>query len=187
MTDIKLAAHGTSTADRSGDWRDQAVCLGKDPELWFPIGNTGPAILQIETAKAWCRTCPVMSTCLRWALDTGQDAGVWGGLSEDERRALKRRNARERARGFARPQTVREPRGGFVPAEPTREIIAAALAREWTLKAVADAIGVRYQTCADILKRRTESVTGATARKVADADLSGPPPVPAETQTAGRC
>ena len=38
-----------------------------------------------------------MDTCLRWALDTGQDAGVWGGLSEDERRALKRRNARARA------------------------------------------------------------------------------------------
>ena len=40
----------------------------------------------------------VVDECLRWALETGQDAGVWGGLSEDERRALKRRNARLRAR-----------------------------------------------------------------------------------------
>jgi WhiB family redox-sensing transcriptional regulator len=80
------------------DWRHRAVCRDEDPELFFPIGNTGPALMQIEEAKAVCRRCPVMSECLAWALESGQDAGVWGGLSEDERRALKRRNARARAR-----------------------------------------------------------------------------------------
>jgi WhiB family transcriptional regulator, redox-sensing transcriptional regulator len=78
------------------DWRHEAACLDEDPELFFPIGNVGLAVLQIEDAKAVCRRCEVVETCLRWALDTGQDAGVWGGLSEDERRALKRRNARMR-------------------------------------------------------------------------------------------
>ena len=82
--------------DHLMDWRHRAACLDEDPELFFPIGNTGPALLQIEEAKAVCRRCEVMDTCLRWALDSGQDAGVWGGLSEDERRALKRRNARAR-------------------------------------------------------------------------------------------
>ncbi|GAB3434670.1 hypothetical protein GCM10027517_03000 [Phycicoccus ginsengisoli] len=81
------------------DWRDRAACLDEDPELFFPIGNTGPAILQIEEAKAVCRRCEVIDTCLKWALESGQDAGVWGGLSEDERRALKRRNARARRAG----------------------------------------------------------------------------------------
>jgi WhiB family transcriptional regulator, redox-sensing transcriptional regulator len=81
------------------DWRDRAACLEADPELFFPIGNTGPAIMQIEEAKAVCRTCPVIDTCLKWALEIGQDAGVWGGLSGDERRALKRRNARARRAG----------------------------------------------------------------------------------------
>jgi WhiB family redox-sensing transcriptional regulator len=81
------------------DWRHRAACLDEDPELFFPIGNTGPALLQIEEAKAVCRRCDVLDTCLRWALETGQDAGVWGGLSEDERRALKRRNARARRAG----------------------------------------------------------------------------------------
>lgn len=81
------------------DWRHQAACLDEDPELFFPVGNTGPALLQIEEAKAVCRGCDVVDTCLRWALDTGQDTGVWGGLSEDERRALKRRNARARRAG----------------------------------------------------------------------------------------
>ena len=76
----------------------RAAC-NEDPELFFPIGNTGPALLQIEEAKAVCRRrCPVMDQCLRWAMDTGQDAGVWGGMSEDERRAMKRRAARKRAK-----------------------------------------------------------------------------------------
>ena len=83
------------------DWRHEAACRDEDPELFFPIGNTGPALVQIEEAKAVCRRCSVVDECLRWALETGQDAGVWGGLSEDERRALKRRNARMRARSSA--------------------------------------------------------------------------------------
>jgi WhiB family redox-sensing transcriptional regulator len=81
------------------DWRHQASCREEDPELFFPIGNTGPALLQIEEAKAICnRRCPVTEQCLRWALETGQHDGVWGGFSEDERRALKRRAARNRTR-----------------------------------------------------------------------------------------
>lgn len=78
------------------DWRDQAACLTVDPELFFPVGNTGPALAQIEEAKAVCATCSVLEICLKWALDNNQDAGVWGGTSEDERRSLKRRNARQR-------------------------------------------------------------------------------------------
>ena len=76
------------------DWRDQAACLTVDPELFFPVGNTGPALAQIEEAKAVCATCQVVDICLKWALDNNQDAGVWGGTSEDGRRSLKRRNAR---------------------------------------------------------------------------------------------
>lgn len=78
------------------DWRDRAACLTEDPELFFPIGNSGPAMAQVEQAKAVCRRCDVTETCLKWALETGQDAGVWGAMSEDERRSLKRRNARAR-------------------------------------------------------------------------------------------
>lgn len=78
------------------DWRHNAACLTEDPELFFPIGNTGPALVQIEEAKAVCRRCDVVDSCLKWALSSGQEAGVWGGLSEDERRALKRRTARQR-------------------------------------------------------------------------------------------
>jgi WhiB family redox-sensing transcriptional regulator len=77
-------------------WRDRAACLDEDPELFFPIGNTGPALIQIEEAKAVCRSCQVIETCLKLAVDSGQDNGVFGGLSEEQRRSLKRRNARAR-------------------------------------------------------------------------------------------
>lgn len=76
------------------NWQSKGACRGEDPELFFPIGNTGPAMLQTEEAKQVCRRCDVREKCLDWALEHGQDYGVWGGLSEDERRALKRRNAR---------------------------------------------------------------------------------------------
>jgi WhiB family transcriptional regulator, redox-sensing transcriptional regulator len=83
------------------DWRHHAACRDVDPELFFPIGNTGPALLQIDEARQVCRRCPVIEPCLQWAIESGQDAGVWGGMSEDERRALKRRTTRVRARAHA--------------------------------------------------------------------------------------
>ncbi len=70
------------------DWRDKAACLTADPELFFPVGNTGPAVDQIEKAKAVCARCNVTEVCLQYALETNQDYGVWGGLSEDEREEI---------------------------------------------------------------------------------------------------
>jgi len=77
-------------------WRNGAACLDESPELFFPIGNTGPALRQIEEARAVCRRCEAVEACLEWAMESGQDTGVWGGLSEVERHALKRRKARVR-------------------------------------------------------------------------------------------
>lgn len=79
------------------DW-NRAECRNENPELFFPAGNTGPALLQIEEVKAVCRRCPARSGCLQWALETGQEIGVWGGLSEDERRALKTRIQKNQTR-----------------------------------------------------------------------------------------
>jgi WhiB family transcriptional regulator, redox-sensing transcriptional regulator len=78
------------------DWVQRAKCKDEDPELFFPIGTTGPAAEQIERARAVCMQCPVREPCLEWALATGQDAGVWGGTSEDERRAMRRSGRRDR-------------------------------------------------------------------------------------------
>ena len=72
------------------DWRDQAACRDTDPDLFFPIGSTGPAIEQIEAAKAVCLQCDAQRSCLEFALATNQESGIWGGTSEDERRKLRK-------------------------------------------------------------------------------------------------
>lgn len=81
------------------DWRHEANCINEDPELFFAVGTSGPAQLQNAEAKSVCRGCRVRQECLAFALDTGQDVGVYGGLTEYERRALKRRPAVKRERG----------------------------------------------------------------------------------------
>lgn len=83
------------------DWRDLASCAQVDSELFFPVGTTELAMEQIGDAKRVCRRCEVQDACLQWALDTGQQYGIWGWLTEDERRALKRRAARSRAKELA--------------------------------------------------------------------------------------
>jgi WhiB family transcriptional regulator, redox-sensing transcriptional regulator len=71
------------------DWRLEAACRDADPDLFFPGGETRSA--HVKTAKLICRGCGVSTTCLSWALASGQEAGIWGGLTEDERRGLQRR------------------------------------------------------------------------------------------------
>ncbi|GAA4042275.1 WhiB family transcriptional regulator [Streptomyces shaanxiensis] len=71
------------------DWRDHAACRHEDPDLFYPIGTSGPTVLQTQQAKAVCRRCSVREQCLRWALDMDQFIGIWGGKSEAERRALR--------------------------------------------------------------------------------------------------
>ncbi|MFI6103770.1 WhiB family transcriptional regulator [Streptomyces sp. NPDC093595] len=80
------------------NWRNAAACRTEDPDLFFPIGTGGPAMLQTEAAKTVCRRCPVRQQCLEWALENNQDTGVWGGLGEAERRTLRRRSRAAAAR-----------------------------------------------------------------------------------------
>jgi len=69
------------------DWQDDALCATTAPDLFHP--EKGRADLA-TTAKAICARCTVRDECLAYALTTGQDEGVWGGLSAKERRALTR-------------------------------------------------------------------------------------------------
>ena len=71
-------------------WRDDAACRDADPDLFFPIGTAGPALRQIDQAKRICRACPAQTACLAWAIDHAVTSGVWGGTTEDERRAIRR-------------------------------------------------------------------------------------------------
>jgi len=73
------------------DWTG-AVCRSYDPELWFDDDDE-----QREEAKALCAVCPVVEACRTWGIETRQEAGVWGGVDEHQRRALFRRRQRAAA------------------------------------------------------------------------------------------
>lgn len=74
--------------DRLPEWQDRALCKETDPEAWWPEkgGST-------RDAKRICGRCEVQPECLAYALDNDERFGIWGGLSERERRRLKRRQA----------------------------------------------------------------------------------------------
>lgn len=66
-------------------WQDQAACYGIDPDVFFPISEeeAGPAL-------AYCAVCTIREMCLAWALKNGERYGVWGGLTEQQRRRITR-------------------------------------------------------------------------------------------------
>jgi WhiB family redox-sensing transcriptional regulator len=73
----------------SADWASRGACLSGDPDLFFPITSSGPSPPQIAQAKAVCARCPVRIKCLSYALNTGQNTGVWGGTTPEERREIR--------------------------------------------------------------------------------------------------
>lgn len=75
------------------NWDTEASCQGIDPEVFFPDRPSDSGL----AAKAICRGCPVRTQCLEFALATRLDHGVWGGMTEIERRSL-RRSRQRRAR-----------------------------------------------------------------------------------------
>jgi WhiB family transcriptional regulator, redox-sensing transcriptional regulator len=76
-----------------GSWWEQAACQSSDPELFFPITERGRSGLQVSEAKTVCAGCRVRQQCLDYAIDTRQPHGIWGGLSEAERRLIAERVA----------------------------------------------------------------------------------------------
>ncbi len=85
------------------DWRHEANCRDEDAEIWFPLGGDNSyvkdsaAYLELaEEPKAICRRCPSVTACLAWALETGQDYGIFGAMTAYERRSLRRQSGRKR-------------------------------------------------------------------------------------------
>ncbi|HEX2296062.1 MAG TPA: WhiB family transcriptional regulator [Actinomycetota bacterium] len=67
------------------DWRALGACAKTDPDLWFAVGA-----MEHKQAKRICRECPVQGRCLAYAMDAPVDHGIWGGLTERERRRFRR-------------------------------------------------------------------------------------------------
>jgi WhiB family transcriptional regulator, redox-sensing transcriptional regulator len=74
------------TASDTAGWRELALCVQVDPELWFPESGQPNG-----KAKLVCGWCDVQAECLAFPLRANEQYGVWGGLSPDERRRLRRR------------------------------------------------------------------------------------------------
>ncbi len=84
----------TDEIDKS--WQDQANCLGVDPDLFFPERGAST-----KEAKEVCRGCVVREDCLEFALTNGEKFGIWGGMSERERRRIRRQRALARRQAAA--------------------------------------------------------------------------------------
>lgn len=85
---VRLPSLSATALAEEEEWRHHAACAGQETDLFFPAGTGREAMAQTDVAKEICHGCSARAECLRFALDTGQDTGVWGGLSEAERRAL---------------------------------------------------------------------------------------------------
>ena len=89
MSPARRPRHGhTAPTPVAESWHDLAACGETSTELFYPPSGAGSG-----PAKAVCARCPVRAACLDHALVVGERHGVWDGLTEDERRALRRQRA----------------------------------------------------------------------------------------------
>ena len=92
--DLRLEYEADRAGQDGADWKDKANCMGVDPDLFFPERG-----MSTREAKAVCRGCVVREDCLEYALANGEKFGIWGGLSERERRRIRRARALVRRGG----------------------------------------------------------------------------------------
>src|SRR5699024_9889577 len=81
---VGLPSEGHMVEDRS--WIEQATCREADPDRFFVRGAA-----QARAVQRLCARCPVQEDCLEYALANEIDFGVWGGMTERQRRSLQRR------------------------------------------------------------------------------------------------
>jgi WhiB family transcriptional regulator, redox-sensing transcriptional regulator len=82
-----------TASDSRGGWWSRAACLTSDPDLFFPVSSSGPALSQVRRAKAICARCEIRQPCFDYALESGPIQGIWGGTTEEERRRFRNRNS----------------------------------------------------------------------------------------------
>lgn len=88
QTPVAALSVRPSRRDESRNWQDYGNCLGVDPDLFFPERGAST-----REAKETCRACVVREDCLEYALANGEKFGIWGGMSERERRRIRRQRA----------------------------------------------------------------------------------------------
>ena len=131
-------------------WMADGACRTEEPAQFFPDGSTGGWLPVIDHAKKICAICPVLATCRTWALETRQTYGIWGGLTEQERRRVHNRLANNR--DMPREQAVNAvlyPRGKGRPAAEAfaeRTEVDALGHTRWLLNHTSFSLGNRNRT-----------------------------------------
>lgn len=77
------------------NWQDEALCKGKDNDIFFPDDATPMTSKRVKLAKEICKVCPVRTECLYIAISTDERFGIWGGFSPRERKAIRREFKKE--------------------------------------------------------------------------------------------
>ena len=134
-------------------WQAEAACLYHDAELFFPVGTNAAAVLQADEAKTVCAGCDVRTECLDSALERGIVEGIWGGTTEEERKRMKRREARNRGRAL-------------VDADPIQALI---LDSRLPAAEVARKAGLPVRTVTELAQGRRFQCEAKTANAVRDA------------------
>lgn len=128
------------------DWWGHAACRKEGSDMFYPDGKSEQYRPQIEKAKAMCDACPVRQQCLAWALATGESHGIYGGMTDDERRALLRRE-RRRMPGHGNPelawvQILRDRRPEFIALQAAGS----------SVREIAEVLGTNGQTVHNVLR-----------------------------------
>lgn len=93
-----ITRRATTPAAPPGDWMANALCREIDPDMFYPEGRGGTITIATEEAKSVCNRCPVIDGCREWAVAAGEVFGVWGGLTGDELRNLRRRRTAQESK-----------------------------------------------------------------------------------------
>lgn len=104
MTAIRALRHIDSD---DMPWRRQAACIATGPATFYPERDGNDVVADIVRAKVICASCPVQADCLQHALDQLEQYGIWGGMTWEERRSLRRKRRRgERAAAGPMPRRI---------------------------------------------------------------------------------
>ncbi|MFE9451928.1 WhiB family transcriptional regulator [Streptomyces sp. NPDC006739] len=95
----------------TSDWRDRAACIGEDPDLFFPLSDLAVPGSETSRAQAVCRRCDVLIACRTWAIEHGEDDGIWGATTATQRRAIRRATTNPAPAARRRGDDAREDHG----------------------------------------------------------------------------
>ncbi|MFZ4298688.1 WhiB family transcriptional regulator [Streptomyces cinereoruber] len=195
-----ITSHEPPTTSLRGiadtSWHPRGLCHGMDPDdadaTFFPLPRDREAI---DDAKALCAQCPVVRDCFNYALENRIKEGIWGGLTESERRPW--HDGLPQRIDYSRVIAVFHGRDVHLTAAERHVVVNHAYARGWRADRLAVALQVSHQHARDLLTQaanavadrdRYHEVPNSWKKRTTHKSESSPPatvqPVPRPVRTA---